>query len=493
MWKHTAIIVLFFCLSITAVLAEESEVNYASNKIAIYYETNGKMGLKSSDGIMLTKPEYDYISYFDQHGLARLYLDNKIGIIRSDGVIIVPPINCSNITCDFYYHHDGIEELRDEVLIYSIWRQNEERYGFYSLNGDIISEACWEDTSSFKNGFAVVKQQNKWNMINNKGDLIFPIWWDEFYIEKNNSTTFLTDTQGVQIDENGNIYAEYQKKEDNIWYLVSLDGHKLISPMKCNALIKTKNGYYYNDGTKWGLMGFNEKILFPPQWEQIFFFQSDLFIMQVGGKKGLLDSTGQIVLDCLYDDFELINKDKWLAEDLSSFYIFNSSGACIKKILKEEFPILYREDDNYLYYASKDGYWGFMDANGKILSHVNENDVLPQDFSEFNDGWIEVELLDNQIGFMSVEGTVLSSADWETTQNFHYGFAAVQLSSNEQWIYIDTQGKPICEKTWDGCDEFFPAMSGPIARVDQSTNSDEVVYGYIDTEGNLLNGFHTYY
>ena len=483
--KRLVVCLLIVCLFSLNSVAEKAVEEWKVPDRITYYETDGKTGLKSADGEILAEAKYDYIGCFDEHGLAHVYSGDQIGIIRADGKVIVPLMNCSGIGFS-EYSYGGITELRDEALLFYNRKGNEVRTGFYSLDGKIITEAIWENTYGFKNGLAPVKKDGQWNILNLQGKTLFPSWWDKISIGQDN-ILLETDTRMIQIDNNGDIFAEYQKDSDGNWLLFSYNGQALLSPIICEFVIRAEKGFFFYDGTKCGLMGTNEEILCSPKWDQLTCFQENLFQIWEGEKTGIINARGETVLEPLYENIQLVTRDVWLARDEKSFSLFNSSGTCIKEWSKTDYKTLFAEKDGYLRYAIADGQWGYMDADGTILSGFDTALVCPQPFGEYNEEWLEIEYVNTeQKGFMNVDGTILSSADWTLTKPFSNGFAAVRLT-NEKWIFIDSQGNPICDDKWDNCDEFLPSMFGLVAWVSKGNDDGTIISGYIDTQGNPVN------
>ena len=47
-------------------------------------------------------------------------------------------------------------------------------------NGKLLSKQWFDDIYGFKNGFAQVKLNNKWNLIDTNGKLLSKQWFDNF-------------------------------------------------------------------------------------------------------------------------------------------------------------------------------------------------------------------------------------------------------------------------------------------------------------------------
>lgn len=93
-----------------------------------------------------------------------------------------------------------------------------------------------------------------------------------------------------------------------------------------------------------------------------------------------------------------------------------------------------------------------------------------------------------EVGYMYIDGTILSSTEWGQTKPFSQGLAAVLLNSTGKWTHITQNGERAYDQEWDSCGEFILGVDGPVARVIQKMDNQDRKFGYIDIHGNLLNG-----
>lgn len=482
------IIALYACASVAD--AEDSPAIWSSQGDVACFSSNGKMGIKALDGSIICEAIYDYIGYFDQHGLAEIRSGKRVGRINTDGEVVVPPIACYYMGY-LQYHYETHEETRDEALLFSVMHDNQQLYGFYSLSGELITDAYWEETYSFKNGIAYVRKDNKWNMINMKGEFLLDDWWDELSAGSN-SATLISDNKKIQVDAYGSIFAEYQKNMNGKWVLISLAGQPLSAPVDCSYLFMLNDGYYYQRDSQWGMMDKNATILYPPQWDQISATEDEnLFQVWNQEKTGLLDRSGNMIFDIVYDRISYVTTGKWLVQREGYIALLDHSGNIIKDLSSTDYHMLYPRKDGNIQYRTASGQWGFMDADGTILSCVDIDQIRPQQFSEYAEGWIEIELIEtSEIGYMHLDGRILSSPEWVTTKPFSHGFAAVMLDSTDKWIHMTQDGSPAYAASWDSCNDYIMSMGGPIARVIQRMDDGNVLYGYIDSNGDLINGLN---
>lgn len=487
MKKAILFLAMIILLQVSIATAESSVTLWEPQGNIVCFSINGKMGIQSIDGSILCDAMYDYIGYFDEYGLAEIRIGDRKGKIRMDGEVIVPPIDCNSIGF-LNYQHMGYTDIYDEAFLFSVTQNSKLQYGFYSLDGKLITEAYWDKAYGFKNGIAYIQQNRKWNMINLKGEFLLDDWWDDLYIDKD-TVTLTNDKKKIQMDKKGIVFAEYSYKNNN-WVLSKLSQQAMSSEIKCEYVIKLSNGYYYKSGLKWGMMDERGSIIWPLQWDQITATQDEhYFLVKNNNKTGLLDQSGNLVIDIIYDSISYVAADRWIVRQESFDAVMDNSGSIIKDLSSGNYATLYPVGDGYIQYETESDQWGFMDSDGTMLSCADGKEIQPEFFGQYSEGWIEIEMVETEeVGYMHVDGTILSSAEWGGTKPFSQGLAAVCLASTGKWTHITQSGERAYDQEWDSCGEFIMGIDGPVARVIQKTDNQDGKFGYIDVHGNLLNG-----
>lgn len=487
MKKMMLAFMLILLFQATTATAEASLTLWEPQGNIVCFSSNGKMGIQDLDGAVLCDAIYDYIGYFDEYGLAEIRIGDRKGKIRMDGEVVVPPIHCNSIGF-LQYQHTGYTEVYDEALLFSTTKNDKSQYGFYSLDGRLITEACWDKAYGFKNGIAYVQQNGKWNMINMAGELLLDDWWDDLYIDRN-TVTLTTDSKKIRMNMNGTVFAKHSYK-DNKWVLSTLSQQPLSSEIACEYVIKLSHGYYYQAGSKWGMMDENGSVICPLQWDQVTSTQDEnYFLVKNHGKTGLLDQSGNLMIDSIYDNISYITADRWIVWKENFAAVMDNSGNIIKDLSSENYVVLYPVGNGYIQYETDSDQWGFMDSDGTVLSCVDGNKIQPDSFGQYSEGWIEIEMMETEeVGYMYIDGTILSSTEWGQTKPFSQGLAAVLLNSTGKWTHITQNGERAYDQEWDSCGEFILGVDGPVARVIQKMDNQDRKFGYIDIHGNLLNG-----
>ena len=140
MKKHICMIISFviLCAMITVSLSEEISYQWAYQGEVAFFEENEKIGLIDRNGNILHCADLDSVKPFDNNGLSEITKNGKIGMINTYGKVVIEPIFCSYM--GYITVENGFTELHDETVAYQNMQQ---QWGFYSLEGDLISEAQW--------------------------------------------------------------------------------------------------------------------------------------------------------------------------------------------------------------------------------------------------------------------------------------------------------------------------------------------------------------
>ena len=165
-------ILLLICLSSLNSCNNNDDHNYVGQLlspdekiVATIFELNGKHGLRNKNGDVILPAKYDYIEDWLRWGVTRIdsggndasgsdyihYEMNKIGLVDYKGNILFEP------QFDFLVFGDG-------TPIATVKRNG--KFGFINNIGEYESDIIYEDAKLFKNGFAVVKTNKGYGLIN---------------------------------------------------------------------------------------------------------------------------------------------------------------------------------------------------------------------------------------------------------------------------------------------------------------------------------------
>ena len=173
--------------------------NFDKNGLA-KVELNNKWNFIDTNGNLLSKQWFDYISYFE-NGFAKVMLNNKYNFID---------VNCNLLSKQWFYivydfNEYGISKVKlnnkwnfidtNGNLLSQQWFDNVYNFNEYGIsivvlnkkcnlidvNGKLLSQQWFDNIFSFnKNGIAQVELNRKWNLIDKKGKLLSKQWFDSY-------------------------------------------------------------------------------------------------------------------------------------------------------------------------------------------------------------------------------------------------------------------------------------------------------------------------
>jgi len=115
----------------------------------IPYRDGKRWGFSDIDKNIVVPTNYVKVERF-QNGLAKVYLNSKVGMINTSGEEIVPII------------YSGIKDFKEGYALY--WGNNE--YGFIDEGGKIIPLPNYTNVKEFNEGMAIVCKGSKYGFIN---------------------------------------------------------------------------------------------------------------------------------------------------------------------------------------------------------------------------------------------------------------------------------------------------------------------------------------
>lgn len=334
------------------------ESNEKKDYIAVRY--NYEWGIINKKGEFITNNKYYEISKFSD-GLARVSYENLYGYVDEEGKEVIKPMYESS--GDF---KDGTTYVLDNCRYYHINKNNEplynERYdditefseefagvnyngvwGYITKEGKVRIDFQYELVSLFRKGVAVVKKKGRFGVINKDNEIILPFNYDYC------SQDFL-----------GNFIV---RKNELCGYF-SLNGKEMM-PVKYKRIqALNKDTFLVNERGQYKIIKDNNEVNLPQVDEVMVYKESNVLVIARNGKYGMIDYNGREIMKCKYDffrgemdgySFSAILGGKW--------GIVDNQGNVIVDFLFDE---IYGDSGN-LILAKLDGKYGFIDRNCEIV------------------------------------------------------------------------------------------------------------------------------
>lgn len=309
---------------------------------------DGKYGLINLEGKKLLDTEYEEITAIEGiKNSFKIKKDGKYGIANDEGKVIL-----ENKYAD-------ITNLGKDDKSGFIVKNEEGKFGVVSYSGTQELEAKYEGIEKLhKNDMFVVLEENKQKLINKEGKVILEDGYDKI-------------VSLLQNKDNGVIF-----QKDNKYGVMNLSGEATI-PAEYDSLKEAKNGFFIaKKDNKYGIIDIkNEQKIEFKYNAAVYSEVADIYVLEDENvNASILNSNFEEKLKGILIS---LNEDKGfitlkIGEDYK-YYNFKFE----EKEVKDVYP------SNTLYLSKKDGKYGFVDKNGKVIVDYIYDDAKEQNSCGF--------------------------------------------------------------------------------------------------------------
>jgi hypothetical protein len=370
---------VFYLTIIVACLISCKQNSNQFDYSIIPVKSGEKWGYIDKEGKYLINPQFDN-AYLFVNGMAKVLIDKKYGFISKDGKYQVNPLykNASSfnedISCVVVENgYPSYINKKGEVLFTvnnAEYCRNfheglaavciKDKWGFIDKKGKINIQPQFEEVSDFKNGYSVISQKCKEEVlkgfINGKGEVkINPQFKDAYPFSENLALVKLSDKWGF-IDETGKIIINPQfedaelfseglcviKQGDSYGY-IDKTGKIVINPQfKLAGPFKNKYAVVKSSDNKYGYINKDGKYEINPQFEQSGSFMDDLAFIKLGDKYGFIDKTGKIIINPQFEDIfgwydygYQIQSDYYDTDSFCDLFLLKSNNEQFRDVKKD--------------------------------------------------------------------------------------------------------------------------------------------------------------
>jgi hypothetical protein len=270
---------------------------------------------------------------------------------------------------------------------------------------------------------------------------------------------------------------DFEAEEEAIfnWVCLDINGDKKFN-INCSSLYSiSENLFCFQIGEKFGVVDSNGQIIVPCKYDQIFQYNNNLARVQTGGrwtgKYGFIDMKGHEIVSCKYEDAD----EFW--DDLARVKINNKWGFIDKKG-EEVIPPIYSFVKNFsegLAGVTIDELYGFIDKNNTLKIEHQFDDI-----EEFKDGLSIVrmgggfsndEYVRGKLGLINREGKLISDCKYNRINSFTDNLALVTIGGNEYGLgqtfgFINREGEEIIPCKYDSADNFRNGLTVVLSNED---------------------------
>ena len=265
------------------------------------------------------------------------------------------------------------------------------------------------ETKIVANSYITVFSNNKWGVINSKGETIIdPTYDDMIVIPDPTKAVFIYQSNvnlqdgtydSKAIDDKGeDLFTSYEKVEA----LQNVDSSNYVT-YDTNVL------KVYRDG-KYGLINFNGTEILSTLYDSIYPLPGvkNSFVTLKDGLYGLVDNSGNVIIDNLYTAItSLTNKyeDGYVVKDQNGNYgLINYSK---KQVLECKYSEIKNVCGNNLYVVKENGKLELINQDGNVLINSGFDDIKSIDSGNV------IFVKGNKYGVMTKEGTVLIEPNYD--------------------------------------------------------------------------------
>lgn len=396
---------------------------------------------------------------------------------------------------------------------------------------EVIFQPYYDLIDPFYQGKALVEKEDKWGMINSKGEIIIPLEFDFMFPFRSASTSCAKKGKHyLKIDTTGKIldtlpYYHIERgfdtkrmritNKEGLVGIGDLDGNFIIPPKYKKLRNSGLDFYTFYTNEKVGLMTKEGEIIIQPIYQDLkMLFGNNLIGIQQNNKWGVIDfNTKQEVLPIQFDKLEYrypcyktVTDGNSVLYDLSfqpldlPVYDFisplkenlfgvqnNGKKGTIDKDGNEVIPIIYDDFkflENYIA-VKKDGLWGLMDLNMQLIIPYQYDEIITTGY-EYGSNHLVV-IKDQKYGLINTQGDIILPIEYE-----HLDMGWAMQYPIEQWVKFkkaDKYGLINIETKSIHIDAIYDDISIPRAWSERKEKLISVKkgeqYGYLNLDGTI--------
>lgn len=436
--------------AIQAIPTETTSDGIPFEKTTLKYKENGKYGLISIDGKVITKPIYEQISAIPyKEGMLLVKQNEKQGVINIKGKNVIK-IEYDNITADNYYNKET--EYTNAGFIVSKRTEEGYRYGYINYKGKTILKPEYTEIErvteinekdnvylvALKDGQAGLLKNQKVILNYEYEDIGYNLYNDLFIIQRNGKQGVTNKNGNIKIPTEydnilfGGIYINAIK--DNVLSIFNNNGEKVDSTEYVTKM-PTKDGKNYivsNQNEIYKIIDNNGDVVIDKSYTYIEELENNYYIVASNNKNGIIDLTGKSLIDLKYNSIFKLEDTEMLQANISKDNTVTLINSKMEPVVTMK-EALVEVKDNYVTIYSKEES-RYFDYTGKELT---AKEALPNNklyAKKINEKW----------GFVDSNGDLKVQNEYDLVTEFNeYGFAGIKKGN--KWGIINQEGQVIQE------------------------------------------------
>lgn len=460
------LVIIMVIVSIVNVIKNgEDKKKVKSYSYYTVYE-NGKFGVINNEGETVINPEYTEIVLIPNKDVPMFICTYDLN--DQDGTYKTKVINQKNE--EIFKEYSKVEAIDNFDSKQNIWYEDDVlrvekdgKYGLINFEGKEVLPCDYDEITALKGvtNNLLVKKDGKVGLVNEKGQTIVNTEYkdiktlkegykNEYIIVNDNNQYGIISTTGTVIIEpkyedvkylnNSEMFAI---KDAGVWKLINKDNQILIDGGYDNIIEAKGENVVVEKGGKYGVVTTKNEEKIPVEYEQIKYTFSIYYIAKTGGKYGIINLNNEQVKDFNYINMDYVEKGDFIQADVSDTetVIFDNNlsekiNGIVSEINQEKGYIKVYTNNEYKYYnfkfeekkssdiltsnnlflSKKDGKYGYVNKEGKVIVDYIYEDGTEQNSCGFaavkKDGvWGSI----NKVGAVELEPSVNLDSNIYTT------------------------------------------------------------------------------
>ena len=460
------LVIIMVIVSIVNVIKNgEDKKKVKSYSYYTVYE-NGKFGVINNEGETVINPEYTEIVLIPNKDVPIFICTYDLN--DQDGTYKTKVINQKNE--EIFKEYSKVEAIDNFDSKQNIWYEDDVlrvekdgKYGLINFEGKEVLPCDYDEITALKGvtNNLLVKKDGKIGLVNEKGQTIVNTEYkdiktlkegykNEYIIVNDNNQYGIISTTGTVIIEpkyedvkylnNSEMFAI---KDAGVWKLINKDNQILIDGGYDNIIEAKGENVVVEKGGKYGVVTTKNEEKIPVEYEQIKYTFSIYYIAKTGGKYGIINLNNEQVKDFNYINMDYVEKGDFIQADVSDTetVIFDNNlsekiNGIVSEINQEKGYIKVYTNNEYKYYnfkfeekkssdiltsnnlflSKKDGKYGYVNKEGKVIVDYIYEDGTEQNSCGFaavkKDGvWGSI----NKVGAVELEPSVNLDSNIYTT------------------------------------------------------------------------------
>ena len=350
---------------------------------------------------------------------------------------------------------------------------------------ELIKDKPVTNEKIFTNAYYAIYENEKWGVIDTKGNVIVEAKYDDMIIVPDNTKDVFLVMENVNYEDGTydakvinskgeQLYKNYDKVEalynhdeyNNLWYesvlkvqkdgkygLITLDGKEILSCSKDNieVLVGTKSVYVTTLDGKKGIVNYTGKEIIENKYVEISSltekFENGFIVKNNDGKLGVINYDGTIALEEKYDEIKHIyGNSLYVVKENDTWKLTNAEG---ETFLENSFEDVKFIDGNNIV-ITNNGKYGVVTKEG--------TEKIPASYDKlvytFGDYYIAKK--DNKYGIVSIDN--------KTAVEFKYSFIKYESEAGFLQANKDNMESDLMNK------EFEIKATGIVAQINNDKN-----------------------